>query len=215
MADIKDLMALLMHQSEEARLAREESRLAREQHASEMLLLVKQNEDLMLKLTSASGSSTRNSQNSDTAKLMTDLNGRLTCFIFDPESDQTFSRWYERSEEVFTIDGADLEDAAKVRLLIGKLCDDVFERYKRHILPKTPGDLPFVDTIKQLKELFDVKRSLFTLRYHCLKLSKLPTEDFMEYTGRVNEQCEKAKLHDLDSDGAAPLSLEPCLTSSH
>ena len=59
MADIKDLMALLMRQSEEARLAREESamvreesRLAREQQSAEMLLLRQQNEDLMLKLTS-------------------------------------------------------------------------------------------------------------------------------------------------------------------
>ena len=50
-----------------------------------------------------------------------------------------------------------------------------------------------------------MKRSLYTTRYQCLKLEKLDYEDFREYTGRVNEECEKAKIHELDSDGLKAL----------
>ena len=207
MSDIKELIALMRQEAQfsrdEATLAREEAKIARESHADEIKLMKKQHDDMIKQLLTQKG--IQISSNNETAKLITGLSARLTTFVFDPENDQTFSKWYERSESVFTIDGVDLDDAAQVRLLIGKLSDHVFERFKRHILPQEPNDLTFDDTIKLLKELFDVKRSLFTLRYHCLMLSKLPTEDFMEYTGRVNEQCERAKLHDLDSEGIKTL----------
>ena len=50
-----------------------------------------------------------------------------------------------------------------------------------------------------------MKTSVFSTRYHCLKIEKKDTEDYMEYTGRVNEQCEKAKLQELDKDGLKAL----------
>ncbi|KAK6035809.1 hypothetical protein COOONC_26686, partial [Cooperia oncophora] len=59
----------------------------------------------------------------------------------------------------------------------------------------------FTETVDILKQLFDFKSSLFTTRYQCLKLEKSQSEDFLTYTGRVNEFCERAKIHELDSDG--------------
>lgn len=51
------------------------------------------------------------------------------------------------------------------------------------------------------RKLFDFKASEFIPKYQCLKLEKNAAEDYLTYTGRVNEFCERAKLHDLDSDG--------------
>ncbi|KAK5974611.1 Zinc knuckle, partial [Trichostrongylus colubriformis] len=66
---------------------------------------------------------------------------------------------------------------------------------------KDVSQIGFDETVEALKQLFDHKTSLFTTRYQCLKLEKSDAEDYLSYTGRVNEFCEKAKIHELDSDG--------------
>nr|CDJ97482.1 RNA-directed DNA polymerase (reverse transcriptase) and Integrase domain containing protein [Haemonchus contortus] len=77
--------------------------------------------------------------------VMAALSNRIEKFIFDPDADMSFAKWFSRYKEVFS------EDA------------------------------------KQLSENN--------------KLEKSDAEDYLTYTGRVNEFCEKAKIHELDSDG--------------
>ncbi|EYB92607.1 hypothetical protein Y032_0192g1373 [Ancylostoma ceylanicum] len=48
--------------------------------------------------------------------------------------------------------------------------------------------------------MFDVKQSLFSLRFHYLNLEKKNFEDFMEYTGRVSEMCEYANFSEVDAE---------------
>ncbi|EYB94908.1 hypothetical protein Y032_0166g85 [Ancylostoma ceylanicum] len=102
-------------------------------------------------------------------------------------------------------DGASLAEDARLRLLLGKLDNDSFERYKRQILPKTPSQVSYNETVTTLREMFDVKQSLFTLRFQCLNLEKKDSEDFMEYTGRVNEMCEYANFSEVDTEGLKAL----------
>ncbi|VDL68913.1 unnamed protein product, partial [Nippostrongylus brasiliensis] len=137
--------------------------------------------------------------------LMSELHGRMTTFSFDPDMDHCFTRWFDRHMDVLSKDGASLSDDARSRLLLGKLNVEVFERYKRQILPKTPSDIPFSEMINILKEMFDSRKSLFTIRYQCLKVEKHESEDFMEYTGRVNEMCEHANFNELDTEGLKSL----------
>ncbi|XGW20244.1 hypothetical protein V3C99_003783, partial [Haemonchus contortus] len=61
--------------------------------------------------------------------------------------------------------------------LCERLDSVIFDKYQRHVLPRD------------------------TTRYQCLKLEKNDAEDYLTYTGRVNEFCEKAKIHELNSDG--------------
>lgn len=146
----------------------------------------------------AQGSSVAGSCN---ARLMADLSSRLSHFSYDPESDLTFSKWYDRHSEIFTVEGVALDEKGRVRLLIEKLDSDTFERYKRHVIPKSVWDIKFDDTVKTLKELFDTKVPVYTRRFRCFEIEMNDGEDFMHYVGRVNEQCEIAKVHELDADG--------------
>ncbi|KAK6060618.1 hypothetical protein COOONC_01721 [Cooperia oncophora] len=84
-----------------------------------------------------------------------------------------------------------------------KLDPNIFgEKYPANVAgQRDVTEIGFTETVDILKQLFDFKSSLFTTRYQCLKLEKSQSEDFLTYTGRVNEFCERAKIHELDSDG--------------
>ncbi|VDL82696.1 unnamed protein product [Nippostrongylus brasiliensis] len=133
--------------------------------------------------------------------VMAAISNRIEKFVLDPEKEMAFSRWYARYKDIFTEEARQLPEGAKVRIICEKLDVVTFEKYQRHILPRDVSDISFEETIEILRKLFDFKASEFTTKYQCLKLEKSATEDYLTYTGRVNEFCEKAKLHDLDSDG--------------
>ncbi|KIH57433.1 reverse transcriptase [Ancylostoma duodenale] len=132
--------------------------------------------------------------------VMSALSSRIDKFVFDPDTEMCFTKWYLRYKDVFVEDAKQLTENARVRLLCEKLDCETFERYQRHVLPKEVTSIGFEETVDTLKQLFDVKTSEFTMRYQCLKLEKRDAEDYLVYTGRVNEFCERAKIHELDSD---------------
>ncbi|KAK6027555.1 hypothetical protein OSTOST_06414 [Ostertagia ostertagi] len=74
-----------------------------------------------------------------------------------------------------------------------------FSRYKE-VFSEDAKQLTEVNKVRLLCEKLD---SLTFEKYqrHCLKLEKSDAEDYLTYTGRVNEFCEKVKIHELDSDG--------------
>ncbi|EYC39459.1 hypothetical protein Y032_0656g1237 [Ancylostoma ceylanicum] len=113
----------------------------------------------------------------------------------------SFTRWYSRYKEVFLEDAKQLLESARVRLQCEKLDSNSFKKYQRHVLPKEVTSIGFDETVETLRQLFDVKASEFTTRYQCLKLEKSDSEDYLTYAGRVNEFCERAKIHGLDCDG--------------
>ncbi|VDO17907.1 unnamed protein product, partial [Haemonchus placei] len=113
----------------------------------------------------------------------------------------SFAKWFSRYKKVFSEGAKQLQENNKVKLLCEKLDSVTFDKFQRHILPKDVSQIGFDETVEVLKQLFVHKISLFTTRYQCLKLEKSDVEDYLTYTGRVNEFCEKAKIHELDSDG--------------
>ncbi|VDP64120.1 unnamed protein product [Heligmosomoides polygyrus] len=115
---------------------------------------------------------------------MAALSNRIDKFVFDPDVDSCFSKWYIRYRAVFVEDGKQLPESARVRLLREKLDAASFEKYQRHVLPKEVSEIGFDETVSTLKQLFDVKTSEFTTRYQCLKLEKKECEDYLTYTGR-------------------------------
>ncbi|KAK5977756.1 hypothetical protein GCK32_022680 [Trichostrongylus colubriformis] len=141
------------------------------------------------------------SEDVPTPNVMAALSNRIENFVFNADVEMGFSRWYSRYKEVFTEDARQLPEPARVRLLCEKLDNVAFEKYQRHVLPRNVSDIGYQDTVDNLKQLFDFRASEFTTKYQCLKLEKSVNKDYLTYTGRVNEFCEKAKLHDLDSDG--------------
>ncbi|VDL84326.1 unnamed protein product [Nippostrongylus brasiliensis] len=100
-------------------------------------------------------------------------------------------------------DAKQVLESARVRLLCEKLDTVSFEKYQRHVPPREVSEIGFDETvlILTLTQLFDLKSSEFTTMYQCLNVEKNDFEDYLAYMGRVNEMCEKARMHGLDSDG--------------
>ncbi|XP_037959190.1 uncharacterized protein K02A2.6-like [Teleopsis dalmanni] len=128
------------------------------------------------------------------------LASNITEFCHDTENNITFDTWYMRYEDLFLIDAAKLDDAAKTRLLLRKLNTIVHNKYINYILPNHSRDFTFKDTVEKLKKLFGNQISLFNTRFNCLQITKQPTQDFVTYASMVNKQCELFKLNDLTTD---------------
>lgn len=60
----------------------------------------------------------------------------ISEFSFDAENGVTFDKWYSRYTDLFETDARNLDDAAKVRLLLRKLDTPSHSRYVNYILPK-------------------------------------------------------------------------------
>jgi hypothetical protein len=139
--------------------------------------------------------------NSRTAELLATLSQRIKQkFDMDSDGSYAFSMWYGRYRELFNVDAACLDDKARVRLLLEQLSDSVHESFKRQLMPEDPYAKTFDETVKKLGELYDTDVSRFTQRYQCLKLDKCMDESLLDYTGRVNESCERAKVHEMTAD---------------
>ncbi|KFD67385.1 hypothetical protein M514_20421 [Trichuris suis] len=131
---------------------------------------------------------------------MDNLANSISEFRYDPENDSTFDAWYARYEDIFTIECGQMEDAAKVRLVLRKLNISAHQKYINFILPKKPSDIGFAETVKRLKDMFGRQRSLFSARYQCLKLAKRDCDDFITYAGMVNRECDQFQLNALTED---------------
>ncbi|XP_055918537.1 uncharacterized protein K02A2.6-like [Eupeodes corollae] len=151
-------------------------------------------------LQSIMGNSSLFSHSARSELLMDSLASNISEFCYDPEHSLTFEAWFSRHEDIFNVDGKDLDDASKVRLVMRKLNAIAHERYASYILPKNTRDISFEETVKNLKAMFGVSESLFNSRYRCLQTVKSPVEDFNTYAARVNKNCEDFKLSALTPD---------------
>lgn len=170
--------------------------------AQQQELLAKQTEILnsaIQKLTLDSGKKSE-SEPSRVEKTMETLTKCMQDFQYDPENNIIFADWYARYSDLFEIDAANLDDAAKVRLLLRKLDTTAYARFTNYILPKLPRDYSFDETKLVLNKIFDRQMSLFNVRYNCLKVSKQSEDDFVSYAGKVNKQCEQFQLKELTND---------------
>ncbi|XP_058448854.1 uncharacterized protein K02A2.6-like [Malaya genurostris] len=114
--------------------------------------------------------------------ILDSLANNIKEFCYDPDGNITFATWYGRYDDLFEQDAARLDDEAKVRLLMRKLGSAEHERYVSYILPKSPKEYKFSDTVEKLKTLFGTAESVISKRYRCLQVTKQPTDDYV--TGR-------------------------------
>ena len=130
-------------------------------------------------------------------QILDSLAGNIKEFRYDADSNVTFAAWYARYDDLFEKDAARLDDPAKVRLLLRKLGTSEHERYVSFILPRTPKEHTFADTVAKLKSLFGTKESVISRRYRTLQIAKQPTEDHIAYACRVNKLCVEFELGKL------------------
>ena len=130
------------------------------------------------------------------------LMNRMSTFTYDPQNGLTFDLWFSRYDDTINIDGVNLDDAAKVRLLTQKLDQLAFQKYAAHILPKKFSECNFAETVKVLKALFGHQGSIFARRYQFLQTRCQDSNNgsFDDYTGVVNRRFEMAEMSKVDAD---------------
>ncbi|XP_055590190.1 uncharacterized protein K02A2.6-like [Uranotaenia lowii] len=128
------------------------------------------------------------------------LASNITEFVYEPANQCTFDSWFSRYADLFEKDAAQLDDAAKVRLLLRKLNPAAHERYTSYILPKLSKEFSFDATVTKLKAIFGTPVSTFHRRYQCLQTIKDENEDFISYSCKVNRACVDFKLQELKED---------------
>ncbi|XP_039448651.2 uncharacterized protein K02A2.6-like [Culex pipiens pallens] len=133
-------------------------------------------------------------------RIVESLASGIQEFQYDPDAGVFFDGWYGRYEDVFTKDGKDLDDPARVRSLLRKLSTPVHEKYSNTVLPNHPRDFTLAQTVAKLKKLFGRQKSVFHARYQCLQYAKNDADDFTTYAATVNKHCEAFQLSKLSSD---------------
>lgn len=131
---------------------------------------------------------------------MDSLATNITQFAYDLEKGYSFDAWFSRYADLFEKDAAQLEDDAKVRLLLRKLSPSAHERYTSFILPKLSKEFSFEETVAKLRTIFGTPVSTFHRRYQCLQTTKDEDEDFISYSCKVNKACVDFKLQELKED---------------
>lgn len=133
-------------------------------------------------------------------QLMDKLAAAMETFHYLPDEGSTFAKWYRRYKDVFTEDAKDLDDAAKVRLVLRKLGVLEHNQYLDSILPKEAKDIQFAETIQILTDKFGKAESLFSQRWRCFQLVKERGVDFSAHATVVNRLCEDFELTKLSSN---------------
>jgi hypothetical protein len=139
-------------------------------------------------------------EDKSTEFLLESLSKSISDFTYDPTAGMTFDIWFARYEDLFEFDCENLDDAAKVRLLLRKLNTLEHDKYTSYILPAAPREFKFADTVTKLKKLFGRTESIFNTRYKCLQVTKEACEDFVSYASKVNKLCEDFKLSTLTAN---------------
>ncbi|XP_055598667.1 uncharacterized protein K02A2.6-like [Uranotaenia lowii] len=128
------------------------------------------------------------------------LASNIKEFCYDPENGLVFDRWFQKYEDMFLKDGENLDDEAKVHLLLRSLSINVHDKYVNFILSIHPLEFSFADTVTKLKQLFGVQISLFNKRFQCFQLTKHGEDDYVTYAGIVNKRCENFELNKITAD---------------
>lgn len=99
-------------------------------------------------------------------------------FVFGAESGHNFETWSGKTEDVFRVEFATIDEAKKVRLLLQKLGPNDYQKYEIYILPKHPRGVDFVENSSILNKNFVNRCHCFVSRmivYIGLKLTKTTT----------------------------------------
>ncbi|XP_055585260.1 uncharacterized protein K02A2.6-like [Uranotaenia lowii] len=139
-------------------------------------------------------------QQQNPEQILESLSSNISEFVYDQENGLTFQRWFSRYQDLFENDARQLDDAAKVRLLLRKLDTLSHSRYLNYILPALPKDIDFRETVSTLKKIFGSQVSMFRKRFQCLQIVKNDMDDIIDYGRKVNRVCEDFEFQNLTLD---------------
>uniref|UniRef100_A0A914D9G4 Gag protein n=1 Tax=Acrobeloides nanus TaxID=290746 RepID=A0A914D9G4_9BILA len=191
-----------------------------EKERTELMAMLKQQADLLNKLTAvgnASGNPTTIMPVLSPEEILANtIHAKLGDFNYDPEAESTFDIWYRRYKSVLEEDGKLLQEEHKVRMLCRRLSDAVFKRLVEITSPNEPEKTKYADLIRILDETFGSKATLFSKRYEVMRMAIRSGEDLIGYldkalvfvSGLKTPECEEIRrriLHVLEAKPNAKL----------
>lgn len=136
----------------------------------------------------------------ETEFLIESLSNSIESFSYDIESNSTFENWFGRYRDLFMEDAKNLDEKAKIRLLMRKLDTQAHSKFTNYILPSTSSDFSFAAIVQKLTKIFGRRDSLFYTRHKCFQIQKTDEISNLAYTGLVNKACEDFELSKLTSE---------------
>uniref|UniRef100_A0A1I8B8D7 CCHC-type domain-containing protein n=1 Tax=Meloidogyne hapla TaxID=6305 RepID=A0A1I8B8D7_MELHA len=128
------------------------------------------------------------------ADLYTKLSGLISEFEFNALRGMTFESWFGKHSSYFEIEGKELPESVKVRLLVSKLGPEEYAQFERKMLPVKLSEMKFTDLISELSKEFGDPRSKLFKRFEALNDKCSAQQDIVEFGNRVNAQCERAQM---------------------
>lgn len=135
-----------------------------------------------------------NSVKVNEADLYTKLSGLISEFEFNVVRGMTFESWFGKYSSYFEIEGKELPESVKVRLLVSKLGPEEYAQFERKMLPVKLSEMKFKDLISELAKEFGDPRSQLLKRFEALNDKCSAQQDIVEFGNRVNAQCERAQM---------------------
>uniref|UniRef100_A0A914EC07 Gag protein n=2 Tax=Acrobeloides nanus TaxID=290746 RepID=A0A914EC07_9BILA len=173
-----------------------------EKERTELMAMLKQQADLLNKLTAA-GNASGNPTTimpvlSPEEILANTIHAKLGDFNYDPEAESTFDVWYRRYKSVLEEDGKLLPEEHKVRMLCRRLSDAVFKRLVEITSSNEPEKTKYADLIRILDETFGSKATLFSKRYEVMRMAIRSGEDLIGYLDKVNAACDRTDYSSME-----------------
>lgn len=135
-----------------------------------------------------------------TEKQIDTIARNIIDFHHDPDTGNTFDQWYKRYTDSFDGVITGLSEPDLIRLLLMKLSPAVYRSFDDYIMPKKPGEMTLAENVEVLTKLFGNKKSIFSIRFECLNLEKLPSDDYYVYAGKVNNMTEQSEWSKMNKD---------------
>uniref|UniRef100_A0A183CHH4 RNA-directed DNA polymerase n=1 Tax=Globodera pallida TaxID=36090 RepID=A0A183CHH4_GLOPA len=111
-----------------------------------------------------------------------------------------FEEWMDRFQFSMECAATNLEDGAKVKLIMTKLSPSTFGEYKRSCLPDEITTFGFDETKKRLKKVFARQHSLAIDRYDCLRAGREDGEEFGIFINRLKNHFRKFRYSEMNED---------------
>ncbi|XP_059617802.1 uncharacterized protein K02A2.6-like [Phlebotomus argentipes] len=118
----------------------------------------------------------------------------ITPFTDSPDQNLTFETWFSRYKSTFLEDGKNLDEAARVRLLLRRLDGAAYARYANLLRPRDPAEISFEENVRRLSRLFGKGESFFSMRRKCLQYTMDEADDWGNHGGLINSLCEDFQI---------------------
>lgn len=127
------------------------------------------------------------------------VNTKAVADTIELFSFNTFDHWYGQYEDLLENCCPGVDDGGRRRLLLQRFDPTAYKRYSDFILPQSPKDCSYKETVATCKVLFSTQESRFYSRYKCLLVDmEVKDFDFAAYAFDVNRLCSEFKTFKED-----------------